>query len=245
MNGGGGPSPTATTILVNGSFRSTPPWDTPGSPEFNAIGATFGVTPVQWLWRNDLNQFAGVIFPDYSGIAQGAFELALFIDSLPAGDVNVVAHSHGGNVVGLATWIANRPLKHVINLATPINYDLQYARWMAPPPWAPYSRCQASSFVDAIQFLGASFIQVQEFIYTSYDAQHFIDLAIEDFRAGNEAQAFAESAFAAYYGAQALGWWYSTKIEWSGPTYMWWTKWHSAMHEPDVWAELAGPCALN
>ena len=243
---GGSWSPTTTTILLNGSFNQSPPWTQPGSPEFNAVAATYGQTPVVWQWTNDINNFAGVTFPNYDGIVAGAYGLAAFIDGLPGGDINVVAHSHGGNVLGLATWVAHRPLKHVINLATPVNYDLQPARWMAPPPLAPYSRCQASSFVDWVQFLGSSPFQVTEFIYASYDAEQLVNMAIDAAQQGDWAGALEASALAAAYAGDAFGWWMSTKVEWAGPTYMWWDgHQHGDMHEPDVWNAIAGACAVN
>jgi len=246
VNGGGSSGPTTTTILVNGSFNESPPWTQPGSPEFQAVAATYGHSPLVWQWTNNLNRLAGVTFPDYGGIVAGAYGLAAFLDGLPGGDINVVAHSHGGNVVGLATWITNRRLKHVINLATPINYDLQYARYMAPPPYRPDSRCQASSFIDWVQFLGSSPFQVQEFIYATYDAEQLANMAIDEFQQGNWEEGLAESALAAAYAAGAFDWWMSTKVEWAGPTYMWWDGHiHGDMHEPDVWNALAGACAVN
>jgi len=86
---------------------------------------------------------------------------------------------------------------------------------------------------------------VYNFTYATYDAAALTNLAIESFQNGDYLEALGESAMAAAYAAEAIGWWYSTKIEWVGPTYMWSLKQHADMHEPDVWNELAGPCAVN
>jgi hypothetical protein len=85
-----------------------------------------------------------VFFPAYSSIYAGGFGLADFINShqLNPGDkLNVIAHSHGGNVVKIASYFVTHPINNLIKLrpagASPyqiyaFGYD-QYAAgvWLA------------------------------------------------------------------------------------------------------------------
>ena len=94
----GPPGTEPVVLLINGSFAQSPAgWTAPGSPEFNAIAASYGVSPDPWPWTS--NGFWDVMPPYYDGIWYGGWQLANFLASLPAGEVNIISHSHGGNVV--------------------------------------------------------------------------------------------------------------------------------------------------
>ena len=79
------------TFLINGSFDDSPDWAQPGSDEFNAIAATYGTAPMTWQWTS--NGWTEVIPPYYNGIISGGFDLANFLNNLPPGDVNLIAHA--------------------------------------------------------------------------------------------------------------------------------------------------------
>ena len=159
------PSPDPTdsiTVLVNGTFNpdSMPDWMQPGSAMYQAIAATFGGTIHSFHWND--SGVPDVLPPFYLGIVNGAFKLANVLHALPAGDVNIVAHSHGGNVAGFATWLTDRPIHRMIGLGVPVNQDLalrpsRNARSYRAP-------CLVSSWGDLIQVAGASITQQRGFI---------------------------------------------------------------------------------
>lgn len=223
------------TILVNGSYDDDPTWIYPGSPEFGAIADTFGYPPTPFQWFGNDN----VIPPLYSSIWNGAMDLANFLNGVQADNVNVIAHSHGGNVVKIASWWVSRPLGHVINLATPVNWDL----W--PLDGHAYSFCQASSYWDWVQFFGASPTQVSWFFENQYRAARYAWEAAEAALNGDWDLFAYYSALAAYHEAEAQLWWLSTKIEPGAANHLFGGVGHGDMHEPPVWNAIKNQCALN
>lgn len=245
VSGGGGPPPppppspslTTTTVLVNGSFDAYPPWMNDWSDEFTATAATYGKPPIQFRWMQNW----GVFYPLYDGIVAGGYDLANFLNALPPGDVNVITHSHGGNVAIWATYWMHRPIRHLINLGTPINWDLW--RWLGGH--GAYSRCQISSNSDWTQFWGSAPGQVYAFIDNDFWAARYAWEAGEAaFRGDWESFAYY-TALSAWHAAQSYAWFWSTKIELSGPTYVFGGLEHSDLHEPGVWWAIAGACAVN
>lgn len=110
-------------VLVNGSLNPLPPdWISYGSAMFNAVWGTYGVQPVTFFWSQNS---AGEVTGAYEGITDGAIDLADAINTLPAGNVNIVAHSHGGNVSIIATGYINRQIQHLV--------ELRYARELELP----------------------------------------------------------------------------------------------------------------
>jgi peptidase inhibitor family I36 len=247
ISGGGGPPPpppppppptfTTTTVLVNGSFNANPPWMDTGSPEFNAIAGTYGAAPVQFRWTEN----NGVFYPLYDGIVAGGFDLANFISVLPPGDVNVVTHSHGGNVAIWATYLMNRPIRHLINLGTPINFDL----WRYLGGAGAYRHCQISSDSDWTQFFGSSPGQVYAFFDSDYYAGLYAYYAVQALINGDYDSFYYDSAVSAWYAYQAYLWFWSTKIELGAPTLVFGGLEHSDLHEPPVWYAIAGACAVS
>jgi hypothetical protein len=217
-----------TTVLVNGSFNAYPPWMDAGSPMYSAITATMGAAPYQhrWMENEDVTVFSG-----YAGIYEGSVQLANLLASLPAGDVNLITHSHGGNVA----------IRHLINLGTPINLD--FNRNLGSPV---YSTCQVSSTSDLVQFGGASlFGQVYPHYNAYADGIYYGNLAYEALQQGNYSDyhfylSISESSF---WLAESLFW--STKYEVFGQTRMFVGLSHGDLHEPPVWWEIAPYCATN
>ena len=78
--------------------------------------------------------------PTYSSIYIGSGGLADFINSLqftPGAKLNVVAHSHGGNVVKVASYFISHPITNLVNLGTPQNWDLPGMNWLSVNNYSP------------------------------------------------------------------------------------------------------------
>jgi hypothetical protein len=239
--GGSGTVSGSNVLLVNGSFDSDPPWVQPGAPERVAIGNTYGVDPTPWPWMN--NSTFEVLPPAYLGILEGGCDLVDYVNStVPDGPVDIIAHSHGGNVAIFATYCGlARPITHLINLATPINFDLP--RGLAG--YGAYSRCQASSWSDWTQFGGSSPTQISNWAFDVYEAADYSYQAVQAMIDGDWDTCYYDTALSAWYGADAYWWWSSTKIELEGPTWGFNGLEHSDMHEPPVWYAIAWACAVN
>lgn len=228
------PDPT-TVVLVNGALKDADTSWIYGSPMVDAVAATYGHAPLPFPWTE--NSFFEVI-PPYAGIGLGALDLADFVHSLPEGNVDIVAHSHGGNVAIFATYfLPDRPIRNLINLATPVNWDLDRVVGGA----GVLNRCTVSSWFDAVQFGGASTFQqwlFSEAIYNGYEALRNAQDAYDR----EDWEAFAAySALAALYFLEADGWWESAKVEWQGAT--WWANvlGHD-LHTPEIWNALVPHC---
>lgn len=228
-----------TTVLVNGSFGDAPvAWMEPGNSEqmFEAIANTYGQSPVQSYWSpND-----AVFPPFYSDIDSGGYQLAGVLTSI-GGDVNVITHSHGGNVAIWSTHLMNRPIRHLINMGTPINWDLPGGLANA----GAYSRCQVSSSADWVQFAGASPYQIGNFAYSVYQSIAGAVNAFQALIAGDYSGALAYFWISTFEAIEAEYWWYTTKIEVQGPTYMFSGLSHSEIRQPPVWNAIAPYCATN
>jgi hypothetical protein len=227
---------TKTVLLVNGSFNPYPDWMEPWSGQYQSIAATYNVQPVPFRWTD--SDLAGVLWPYYSGIQNGAVALGGAINALPPGDVYLVTHSHGGNVaLGATQFYTNRPVQRIINLATPVNFDIRYSN----APWASHM-CTASSWDDWVQFFGASPYQVYNFMEQSYYGYQYGYMSTEAFINGNYSDA-AYYAYLAYdYIMAGYSWFESTKLELWGWTIAYNDGGHGDMHEPPVWNGLPGSC---
>lgn len=224
-------------ILVNGSFNTTPPWVLPGSPEFTAIADTYGVQPSHFPWSDNDEV---TVFSGYSGIWNGGMLLANAIDGLglaSSDHLHLVAHSRGGNVALVASYYT-RPYRHLINLGTPVNFDLP-----ALAPNGTYSHCQVSSYADWTQFFGASPGQVTLYFEAEYWAGVYAMWAYDAMREGHWDQWYYE-AMASYYQSLAEWAFLSTKIERGAVNVLFGGLSHSDLHEPPAWHAIAG-CAVN
>ena len=228
------PPPASYTFLINGAFNASPEWAQPGSAEYNAIAATYGYAPQPWVWAS--NSTAEVLPPAYYGIVNGGQELANFINSLPAGDVNLISHSHGGNVVLISQAFGIRPVRRYIQLATPVNWDFWPWRWAIAYGQVAW-RCQVSANNDWIQFSGSSPFQQLQFYWELYDAGSAVWEAIQALRNGDYAAAiwwFSQSAIDLI---QADYWFDTAKYEVEGPTLVFSnvSPPHGGTHEPPIW----------
>jgi hypothetical protein len=234
-------SPTSSlTILVNGSFDEDPSWENTTDPEYQAIAASFGGTVYAFHWNG--TDIYPPFYLDIYGGAQGLVNLINGYSFKPGEALNIVAHSHGGNVVKIASYGINHAINNLVNLGTPQNYDLPGLDW---PLVGNY--CQVSSFTDYVQFIGASPTQVYDFAEDEYyvgvwTEQEAIDLANGDYDAAEE-----DAAEIAYYQADALYWWLTTKIALDSAdpiNILFGTYSHSDLHTPAVWTMVVSGCYL-
>ena len=234
------PSTSSFTILVNGSFNEDPSWENPTDPEYQAIAATFGGTIYAYHWDG-----TNIYPPFYIDIVSGADGLVNLINShsfAPGESLNIVAHSHGGNVVKLATYGINHAISNLVNLGTPQNWDLPGIAWADVGNY-----CQVSSFTDPIQVSGSSPYQVYNFGQDEYQAalwttQEAIDLYKEDYSdAAYDAEEIAD------YQADAVYWWLTTKIAEDSPAalnVLFASYSHSGLHTTGVWSQVVNGCYL-
>lgn len=230
------PPVSRTVLLVNGSFNATPDWAQADSATFLAIASTYGVLPGHFEWHE--NSITQVVAPLYSGIVAGAHRLAAFIDALPHGEeIILITHSHGGNVALLATtYFTHRPVARMINLGTPINWDL---RWYAP--WVNHT-CTASSWIDWVQFFGASPFQMGQFALAAYYAHYYGIKSAEAFLAGEHELGWSYAALASASAYAGYTWWRSTKEELFDDTLMYDHLNHYQMHSGLVWNSIPAYC---
>lgn len=225
------------TALINGSFVSPPAeWMLPGNPDqlYEALQSWYGFAPTTAGWSPSFLVFP----PFYSDIFAGGPAMAGILTGFPAGSLNVVTHSHGGNVAILSTYYMSRPLRTLVNLGTPINFDLPGALGGA----GSAIRCQVSSSADWVQFAGASPYQIANFVYAIYASIAGAIGAFDALVAGDYTTALAYFQYAAFEVIVAEYWWYSTKIEVVGPTYMFSGLGHSDLHTGAVWNAIAPYC---
>src|SRR5262249_13201745 len=226
------------TIRVNGSFNSFPDWMNPGSAEFVAIGNTFGGQEVGFHWSAD-----DIFPPLYISIYGGAPGLVDLINShyfAPGENLNIVAHSHGGNVVKIATFLGlSHPINNLVNLGTPQNFDL-------PPinTSQVINYCQVSSIADFTQFIGASPYQVGNWVADEISAAAWLVQEFQDLADGYYDLAELDAEEVALYEADAAYWFFSTKIDFAANNVFFFSEAHSDLHEVPVWNVLRYACNL-
>jgi RHS repeat-associated protein len=98
------------TLLIHGTYSTPQTFDAAFRA---AVGSTFGETPVTWQWSGEDN--------DQARRAAG-YKLARYLRNYehehPCEPINVVAHSHGGNVAFIASQFVN--IDNLVALGTPI-----------------------------------------------------------------------------------------------------------------------------
>jgi hypothetical protein len=112
----------------------------------------------------------------YIGIIKGGQKLADFINNYTFAEgekLNIVAHSHGGNIVKVASLLINRQVDNLVTLGTPQNTDLAPINFHR----AAKNHCNVSSLVDYKQFYGASPLQVYMTGYLTYEAVRYAAMA--------------------------------------------------------------------
>ena len=116
-----------TIILVPGTFANTDlkaerhEWWKPGSP-FCLEAERRGIRCLSFAWSTELD---GVIGKNDKW-EKGASGLYRQTKDLP--DLNIIAHSHGGNVAIYAAALYRLRISHLTTLATPVRYDVPYIK---------------------------------------------------------------------------------------------------------------------
>ncbi|MFY9609632.1 MAG: RHS repeat-associated core domain-containing protein [Blastocatellia bacterium] len=105
------------TIVIPGTDYKPDEWYKPGV--LNRVENTF--CEHAHLWTKGWS--GGNTWQDRKKAAKA---LAEFINSYtfaPGETLNIVAHSHGGNIAFEASWLLNRPIDNLVTLGTPIRSD--------------------------------------------------------------------------------------------------------------------------
>lgn len=233
------PPPGGVTILVNGSFDDDPSWINPSDPEYQAIAVTFGDQPTDYQWIPNANIYP----PLYSDIYNGGASLANFINSLniPANQpLSIVAHSHGGNVVKIASYSISHQINYLVTLGTPQNWDLPEINLAAVG-----SYCEVSSLIDYVQFSGAGVVQVGAFGYDEAEAGIWTDQEAQDLYNGFYDDALYDVGQIAFYEADAFAWWMSTKLAFGAWNVLYDNLSHEDLHTAPVWSNIQRDCGLS
>ena len=163
----------------------------------------------------------------------GGGDFQNFINGLnldPAIPLSIVAHSHGGNVVKLASYGINRPINYLVNLGTPQNWDLPDIN-----PFILYNYCQVSSFEDYVQFFGAGLYQIDSWSYDQYSTSIWLEQEAIDLYYNFWDDAAYDAAQVAFYEADASFWWFSAKLAYYATNVMLGSESHSDLHTVPVW----------
>ncbi len=233
------PPSGGVTILVNGSFDDDPSWIQSSDPEYQAIAATFGDAPTDYQW----NPNGAIYAPDYPDIYNGGSALANFINSLnipPSQPLSIVAHSHGGNVVKIASYSISHRIDYLVDLGTPQNWDLPEINLAAVG-----SYCQVSSLVDYVQFAGSSPGQIGAYGYAQGEAGIYSYNEAQDLLSNSYDQALIDAEELAFWQANAFGWWMSSKLAVGAYNVLYLNPSHSDLHTAYWWSVLSHDCGLS
>jgi RHS repeat-associated protein len=164
------------TLIIGGTFNGSASWGQPGQEMNDLISEAFGEQAQVFEWPA-----IGVFFPLYIDINIWGRILAFRINehAFKEGEkLNIVAHSHGGNLVKVA--LENgllRPIDNLITLGTPQNYDLPQINLLTRALLVR-NYCNVYSNSDVVQFGGSSptqiynmFVQERE-AHTMHPGQH-------------------------------------------------------------------------
>jgi hypothetical protein len=232
------------TLIIGGAGSGNPDWGQPGTDFWMIVSETFGEEAIVFPWSGE----NVTIFSVYLGIIIAGGRLADFINNYKFKEgekLNIVAHSHGGNVVKVATSIGlNRPIDNLVTLGTPQNQDLDDLGF-ATNPLAMKNYCNVSSLVDPIQFLGASLGQIINTVRYAAIGARYAFYATEALFSGDfAAWAFYSAVSAEAFGISAL-WSLSTRIDPYARNVLLGSESHSDLHAPAVWNKIKGPCGLQ
>lgn len=235
------PPPSGVTILVNGSFDDSPDWMNSTDPEYQAIAATFGDQPIAYHWSPNSE-----VLPPYVDIFNGASDFASFVNGLniPSNQaLSIVAHSHGGNVVKIASWGISHPIDYLVNLGTPVNWDLYEFNFI---PGNTVNFCQVSSLADDRQFAGSSpALQIYPFGEDQYYTGVWLDQEAQDLYNGDYTDALYDAAEVAAYEADAFYWWMTAKLDPLAWNVIYTDLSHSDLHTAPVWSSITHDCGLS
>lgn len=149
------------TLLVHGTGGEATDheWAEIGSEFWQAVSSTFGEEARTFNWREYSSVFQVTIASGYTGIFSGGQKLANFLNNeypwKEGEKLNIIAHSHGGNIVNAASSYLTRQIDNLITLGTPQNTDLAVINGSV----GAKNHCNVSSLADYKQFGGSSAAQ--------------------------------------------------------------------------------------
>jgi hypothetical protein len=118
------------TIIVPGTWYGNDSWSAfnstnPITEEFIwTVGATFGEVPI--VMNNRTSWTGG---NNDTSRQDAATQLSAFINNYKFADgeqLNIVAHSHGGNTVKAAAWKIDKNIDNMVTFGTPVRSDYTY-----------------------------------------------------------------------------------------------------------------------
>jgi RHS repeat-associated protein len=229
------------TIIIGGFLNGQATWGQPDTDMWKAIRDTFGEDPRVFEWAA-----LAVFYPLYSDIQLAGVELAKFLngyDFKEGEKLNIVAHSHGGNVVKVASQNlrqSTRSIDNLVTLGTAQNYDLPLIN-----TFKVKNHCNVSSLVDPVQFGGSSPTQIFRTVENTRDGAYHASWAAYELFRGNFSKAAWHSALSAQYFALAAAWVLSTRIDpLANKNVLFGSEGHSELHTVPVWNKINGECGL-
>ena len=213
------------TLLVHGtgSDPNEHEWANYGSEFWQNVSTTFGEEATPFDWREYSSTLQVSFLEGYYGILAGGLKLANFLNKYPFKEgekLNIVAHSHGGNIVKVASLLINHEIDNLVTLGTPQNSDLGV---IINGHKAAKNHCNVSSLVDYKQFYGSSPTQVAATGYytglgfaNGYASTHYWWMSIFEpdpyLKAYYQGQSVYHAQLSALYFADAAAWYMSTRI---------------------------------
>ncbi|MBI2627393.1 alpha/beta fold hydrolase [Candidatus Nomurabacteria bacterium] len=109
------------TVVVPGTYYNKKAWSTNGNAKdfISAVGKTFGESPTILNWSGRDNIWAR------KDAANSLTNMIKDHDFVKGEKLNIVGHSHGGNIAILASQMVNRKIDNLVTLGTPARSDYQ------------------------------------------------------------------------------------------------------------------------
>ena len=121
-------------IIVHGSFATNEPWYKPGGDFFEAVNeqaSAYNFTTESFSWSG---------IPDYQNILDGAKKLAHSINKNLGERHILIGHSHGGNVILLASQLLNTVPPETIPVLVPATTHFLYRELRVNKPLDEYKK---------------------------------------------------------------------------------------------------------
>ena len=249
------------TLLVHGTGAEPMDheWAEFGSEFWQAVSSTFGEEATPFNWREFSSVFQVTIASGYTGIFSGGQKLANFLNNeyqwKEGEKLNIIAHSHGGNIVNAASSYLTRQIDNLITLGTPQNTDLAVINGGV----GAKNHCNVSSATDFIQFAGSSpaqyygtFRNLALGAYHASWAAYYYWAAITNpgYPFGNSAMAYhmasTHSRLSVQHFALSAAWFMSTKINsFASRNVLLGSESHHDLITPGTWNNrVKGQCGL-
>lgn len=236
--------PSSVTVVVNGTAADHPEWQQPGSSFMNAIQASYPgglVVPHYWN-KNSYTEVSALSF--YVGINVGGYEFADFVEALgipSSTPLNVVAHSHGGNVVhwGARFITPFRYIDNLITFAPPVNWDINAFGRVGYG-----SHCSLFSWTDWVVFAGSAPYQQQYFFWENERLfGYYMAAAFDEYINGNESTAWTYFGIATVHQIEAAMYYRSTRVDdWANYNMDLGATDHWNIHTANQWNSLPSWC---